>query len=115
MSTCLELAFFWFLLRLKFSLLTQFHPLNPTRDDITAPGDHEFNTRTYVRDTVCDVCCEALFGLAQQGMRCRRCKANIHHYCLADAPAVCQYRGAMAHDALPQWPPPRRSEVAEEA
>ena len=75
-------------------------------------GDHEFNTRTYVKDTLCDVCEELLHGLAQQGMRCKRCKANVHHYCLADAPAICQYRGAEVDESLPQWPPRHHADEA---
>jgi hypothetical protein len=38
-------------------------------EDKSALGDHEFNTRTYVCDTLCDVCEELLHGLAQQVCR----------------------------------------------
>ena len=30
------------------------------------PLDHEFNTKTYVRETLCDVCNEVLAGVARQ-------------------------------------------------
>lgn len=73
-------------------------------------GCHEFKYKTFVRPTACDVCDALLQGLALQGIRCTRCKQNVHVECLSGIPEdTCELKSNVHRQpsGLPQWPPNR--------
>ena len=74
-------------------------------------GDHRFKAKTFVRPTECAVCNEMLSGLALQGIRCSRCKQDVHFWCLKEAPTKCTLVSNVKRQksGLPSWPPTRPS------
>ncbi|KAI8832251.1 integral peroxisomal membrane peroxin-domain-containing protein [Chytriomyces cf. hyalinus JEL632] len=61
-------------------------------------SQHSFAVHTYSQPTYCDACGSFLWGVVQQGMRCRRCGLDCHVGCVVHG--VCGAKGAFSGDKM---------------
>jgi Phorbol esters/diacylglycerol binding domain (C1 domain) len=53
---------------------------------------HEWETHTYKKPTYCAVCEKMLKGLIHQGVRCRRCRLDVHDSCQSEVKQSCHHK-----------------------
>ena len=78
-----------------------------TNGGLIPHGNHAYRYKTFVKPTQCDVCHSMLAGLALQGLRCSKCKTNVHNTCIPACSEKCSTVSKIRTDpsGLPNWPP----------
>ncbi|KAK7573368.1 hypothetical protein V9T40_010559 [Parthenolecanium corni] len=67
-----------------------------SEDEVQMPKDHSLSVHSYKAPTFCDFCCEMLFGLVRQGLKCDACGLNFHKRCAFKIPNNCTGTGVAA-------------------
>lgn len=61
---------------------------------------HRFKKHNYMAPTFCDHCGSLLYGLFNQGVKCRVCGTNSHHKCQEKMPNLCGVDHRLLSEAL---------------